>query len=193
MPQIGDAVVCEGGRGGAGVDRGVTEVDEPIHLRPYNPEWPALFASEARRIAAALPAGVAVEHIGSTAVPGLLAKPIIDIMLGTGSGHSLDRLRPALVALGYEDMGEAGVPGRLYFRLRAETAFNIALVAHGGSIWIANLALRDYLRTNPAAVRQYADAKRAAWESGARSLLAYSECKSAVVERLLARARQAAR
>jgi len=147
-----------------------------------------LFASEARRIAAALPADVAIEHIGSTAVPGLLAKPIIDIMLGIGPGHSLDGARSVLAALGYEDLGEAGVPGRLYFRRRAETAFNIALVGRGGSIWIANLALRTYLRTNPDAAREYAETKRSAWKSGARSLLAYSDYKSATIASLISRA-----
>jgi GrpB-like predicted nucleotidyltransferase (UPF0157 family) len=141
----------------------MAELDEPIHLCPYDPKWPALFASEARRILAALPADVSIEHIGSTSVPGLVAKPIIDIMLGLARTHrDLDTVRTTLTNLGYEDMGEAGVPGRLYFRRRAETAFNVALVTRGGSVWIANLALREYLRTHPEAAREYADTKRAA-------------------------------
>lgn len=158
-------------------------LDEPIHLCAYDEQWPTLFVTEARRIAAALPGDVAIEHIGSTSVPGLLAKPIIDLMIGASSD-----LRSALVALGYEDLGEAGVPGRIYLRRRAETAFNIALVERGGSIWIANLALRDFLRANPDAAREYAETKRCACESGARSLLAYSEYKSAAVARLIGRA-----
>jgi GrpB-like predicted nucleotidyltransferase (UPF0157 family) len=166
----------------------VTELDEPVHLFPYNQEWPHLYASEARRIRAALPADVAVEHIGSTSVAGLLAKPIIDIMLGLGTHHDQNKVRAMLVALGYEDLGEAGVPGRLYFRRREETAFNIALVRHGGPIWMANLAFRDYLRTHPEATREYAETKRAAVQSGARSLLAYSDYKSAVLRRLLEQA-----
>lgn len=166
----------------------MTELDEPIHLCVYDQQWPTLFASEARRIAAGLPADVAIEHIGSTSVPGLLAKPIIDLMLGGEAHHSPVSMRSALVALGYEDLGEAGVPGRIYFRRRAKTAFNIALVVRGGSIWTANLALRDYLRANPNAAREYADTKRAAFESGVRSLLAYSDYKSAVVARLMSQA-----
>ena len=166
------------------------EIDEPIRLCAYDRQWPALFASEARRIAAGLPEKVAIEHIGSTAVEGLLAKPIIDVMIGVEPSHSVAGVRSALVALGYEDMGEAGVPGRLYFRRRAETAFNIALVMRGGSIWIANLALRDYLRSNPAAAREYAETKRAAFESGVRSLKAWSDYKSAVIAGLIGRALQ---
>lgn len=166
------------------------KLDEPILLCAWDPHWPALFASEAQRIAARLPAEIAIEHIGSTAVEGLLAKPIVDLMLGVEPHHRVDGVRAALGALGYEDMGEAGVPGRLYFRRRAETAFNIALVVRGGSIWIANLALRDYLRNNPEAARDYAEIKRSAFQSGIRWLLAYSDYKSAVVTALIGRALQ---
>ncbi len=163
-------------------------LDEPIHLCDWDPRWPALFALEAERIAAGLPEKIAIEHIGSTAVEGLPAKPIIDVMLGAEPHHDIAGVRSALVDLGYEDMGEAGVPGRLYFRRRAETDFNIALVARGGSIWISNIALRDYLRTNPEAAREYAEIKSSAFRSGIGSLLAYSDYKSAVVTALIDRA-----
>jgi GrpB-like predicted nucleotidyltransferase (UPF0157 family) len=165
-------------------------LDEPIHLCDWDPRWPVLSAFEAERIAAGLPEQIAIEHIGSTAVEGLRAKPIIDVMLGVEPHQDVAGVRSALVDLGYEDMGEAGVPGRLYFRRRAETAFNLALVARGGSIWISNLALRDYLRTNPEAAREYAEIKRSAFRSGIRSLLAYSDYKSAVVTALIGRALQ---
>jgi GrpB-like predicted nucleotidyltransferase (UPF0157 family) len=112
-----------------------TDLDEPIHVSEYDPQWPVLFAAEAQRISVDLPAGVTIEHIGSTAVPGLLAKPIIDIMLGTEPCQKIEAVRAALVDLGYEDMGEAGVPGRIYFRRRSRAAFNIALVPHGGPLW----------------------------------------------------------
>ncbi len=168
------------------------ELDEPIHLCDYNELWPDLFASEALRIAAALPGDVAMEHIGSTAVPGLSAKPIIDLMLGVGPGCDVLRVRTQLVMLGYEDLGEAGVTGRLYFRRRGKSAFNIALVERGSAIWRTNLFFRDYLRTNSVAAQEYAAAKRSALESGISSLLAYSEYKSPVVDRLLKQALAAA-
>ncbi len=166
----------------------MVELDEPIYLSAYDGQWPTLFLSETRRLASELPADIAFEHIGSTSVPGMLSKPIIDIMLGVEPRHSLTQIRAALVALGYEDMGEAGVPGRLYLRRRSKTAFNIAIVEHGGPIWIANLALRDYLRTNSDAAREYTEIKRSAFASGARSFLAYSDYKGAVVARLIDRA-----
>jgi GrpB-like predicted nucleotidyltransferase (UPF0157 family) len=166
----------------------VPALDEPIPLCAYDERWPDLFVPEALRIAAGLPPEVAIEHIGSTAVPGLLAKPIIDVMLGVEPGCDVLAIRTELVALGYQDLGDAGVAGRLHFRRRGKAAFNTALVERGGAIWRANLAVRDYPRTNPGAAREYAAAKHAALDSGVRSLLAYSEYKGPVVDRLIEQA-----
>jgi GrpB-like predicted nucleotidyltransferase (UPF0157 family) len=102
-------------------------------------------------------------------------------MLGTEPCQKIEAVRAALVDLGYEDMGEAGVPGRIYFRRRSRAAFNIALVPHGGPLWVANIAFRDHLRTSPHARREYAETKRRAFDSGIVSLLAYSDYKSAVL------------
>src|SRR5262249_41179015 len=160
-------------------------LDEPIHLSAYNPQWPGMFAAEALRISSGLRAAdIVIEHIGSTSVPGLVAKPIIDVMVGTEARHNIAAVRSALVELGYEDLGEAGVPGRIYFRGRDGQAFNVALVERGGRHWKSNLALRDYLRANPEAAREYAEIKRAALERGICSLLAYSDYKSAFVTKL---------
>jgi GrpB-like predicted nucleotidyltransferase (UPF0157 family) len=154
-----------------------------------------------RRIAKSLPPGVWFEHIGSTSVPGLLAKPIVDIMIGVEAG-SVERIRVKVGELVYEDMGEAGVSGRIYLRRRIADSkiaglnaagfpvagFNVALVEYGGAIWKSNLALRDYLRANPDAAREYTEVKRAAVMSGATSLLAYSAYKREYVNRLMDRA-----
>ena len=172
------------------------DLDEPIHLSGYDSTWPDLYAAEVRRIAKALPQGVWFEHIGSTSVPGMLAKPIIDIMIGVEAG-SVERIRVKVGELVYEDMGEAGLSGRIYLRRRIAaskvagfdlTGFNVALVEYGGAIWKSNLALRDYLRTNPEAAREYTEVKQAAVSSGATSLLAYSAYKRECVNRLMDRA-----
>ncbi len=166
----------------------MAQIDEPIHLSSYDPEWPKLFATEAHRILAGQSTNVCIEHIGSTSVPGLVAKPIIDIMVGVDFQESLEAVRKALAALGYEDLGEAGVPGRIYLRLRSASSFNIALVIRDGPLWRANIAFREYLKANDDAAREYAAAKRAAVENGANTLLAYSEQKSDAVSRLVERA-----
>jgi GrpB-like predicted nucleotidyltransferase (UPF0157 family) len=131
------------------------EIDETIHLSPYNPEWPALFAVEAERIISNVHVQVAVEHIGSTGIAGLLAKPIVDIMVGIQHTDT-ESVRRGLRSLGYDDLGEAGIPGRLYFRKRVPHAFNVHVVHHEGPIWKNNIALREYLRHDSEAADRYA-------------------------------------
>ncbi len=132
-----------------------------------------------------MPSDARIEHIGSTAVAGMLAKPIIDIMVGVkatrASAIGLERLE-------YEDMGEAGVPGRRYFRRRGTTNFNIAVVDLDDAHWKANLALRDYLRADPRAAAEYADEKLSALRDSAGMLLAYSNHKADTIAALLRRA-----
>jgi len=160
-------------------------LDEPVTLAPYDPAWPAAFEAERHRLCEALELTPgSIEHIGSTAVPGLVAKPIVDVMLGLPVYPPLDSLVSRLVILGYVDMGEAGVAGRRYLKLREQVSFNLHLVERDGAHWMDNLRLRDYLRRDPAARQRYADAKRAALEKGAH-LLAYSAAKQPALSALL--------
>ena len=164
-------------------------LDEPVHVVGHRVEWAMQAAAEAARVAQALDVAAAdVEHIGSTAVPGLAAKPIVDLMLGV-PGYPAPSLQPALVALGYEALGEAGVAGRAYYRLRHGASFNLHVVLKGGSHWQSNLALRNYLRSSSAARQRYTQAKQAAVAAGASTLLSYSAAKAAVVASLLQEAR----
>jgi GrpB-like predicted nucleotidyltransferase (UPF0157 family) len=164
----------------------MSELDEPIHLVEYDAAWLALFEREQLRIQSALGAPtVTLEHIGSTAVPGLVAKPIVDLMLGTDSLPPSQATVTTLENLGYQSLGEAGVPGRYYFRLRGPVSINLHLVRHLGEHWKSNLAVRDFLRTDADARSRYAAAKRAAVASGACTLLAYSDAKADAVARLV--------
>jgi len=90
--------------------------------------------------------------------------------------------------LGYENLGEAGVSERLYFRRRVPEAFNLHVVRRGGKHWVSNLALRDYLRTHAPARRRYAETKRHALASGQNTLLSYSEAKARVINEMLSQA-----
>ena len=166
-------------------------LDEPIEIVDYDPHSPARFRGERDRLRIALAtASLWYEHIGSSAVPGLAGKPIIDIMLGAppAAWAAVEELRPRIVALGYEDLGEAGVSGRFAFRRRTLRSYNLALVAADGEHWRNNLALRDYLRAHPADASAYAAAKREAVASGATTLLAYSEKKAPAIAALLRKA-----
>ena len=87
----------------------------PQHITvvDYDPDWPRQFQAEAARIRAVLGDNcAAIYHIGSTAVPGLAAKPILDIMLVVENLEAVDRAAPAFEAMGYEYLGEFGIPGR---------------------------------------------------------------------------------
>jgi GrpB-like predicted nucleotidyltransferase (UPF0157 family) len=161
------------------------DLDEPVHIMDYRPQWAMEAMAEAVRIAQAIGRPVAdVEHIGSTAVVGLAAKPIVDLMVGVPE-YPAPSMRSALTALGYEDLGGAGVPGRTYYRLRGRPSFNVHLVLKGGDHWQRNIALRNYLRSSPTARRRYTEAKQAALSSGQTTLLAYSAAKAAVVSELM--------
>ena len=96
----------------------VNSVDEPVTVAVYDKAWPEQFAAEVARLKNELPhTAVALEHIGSTAVPGLAAKPIIDVMVGVSNLYTTDDLARRLTRLGYEDCG--GSNHRRYFRKRA--------------------------------------------------------------------------
>jgi GrpB-like predicted nucleotidyltransferase (UPF0157 family) len=91
----------------------VMEIDEPVNISEYDPLWPTCFEVEKQAILKSLKHAIkAVEHFGSTAVPGLVAKPIIDVLVGIEVVPISRSLIAALEGLGYEYMAEAGIPGR---------------------------------------------------------------------------------
>ena len=167
-------------------------LDERITVCKADPIWPEWFQREAARLRSALPGDLVPEirHIGSTAVPGLDAKPIVDLMVGIAEPGRIAELVERLERLGYESLGEAGVPGRWALRKRhAAQPSNIAIVAYEGDWWKLNLAVQDYLRANAEAARNYALAKWHAVSGGADMLLAYSDAKRVMIEKIVAEAR----
>jgi GrpB-like predicted nucleotidyltransferase (UPF0157 family) len=163
----------------------VLDVDEPVELAAPDPAWAAAFEAEAARLAPAL-GGAPLEHIGSTAVAGLAAKPIVDIMVGVDDVGDVRSLVDRLAELGYVDCG--GEPGRRYLRRRGAQGFNVQIVDRGGELWAANLEFRDHLRADASAREAYETAKARAAEA-APFLLAYSEAKRPAIEALLRQAR----
>ncbi|MFN0121836.1 MAG: GrpB family protein [Blastocatellia bacterium] len=165
------------------------EVDEPITIVDYNPEWPRWFADEQARLLGGLgDAATYIEHIGSTAVPGLVAKPIIDLLAGLSAFPPSGRQIAVIEALGYVSLGEAGVPGRWYFRKRGPRSCNLHLTLHGGDLWRNNLLLRDFLHAHPHEAAAYGRHKQDLVAAGARTLLAYSEQKAAIIAALIQKA-----
>jgi NAD-dependent deacetylase len=133
----------------------------PVVLAEPDPTWPGLAAEEAERVRDALGA-VAVEHIGSTSVSGLAAKPILDLLAGLDPLDVPPERIHAMEALGYEALGEYGLPGRIYFRAPNRHVHAVEL---GGDHWARHLAFRDYLRAHPHETAAYAAEKRRALEA----------------------------
>ncbi len=164
-------------------------LDEPIHLSASDESWPGLAAVECSRLAGALSLPPSqIEHIGSTAVPGLLSKSILDIQIGVLPFPPPVGTFSAMAQLGYTAHGDAGVQGRFYFTARGAVHFNVHVVQFCGEHWRNNLLLRQYLRESAVARQRYASAKLAAMRAGATKLLAYSAAKAALVSQLLAEA-----
>jgi GrpB-like predicted nucleotidyltransferase (UPF0157 family) len=138
----------------------------PVILAAYDPEWPRLAAGHSRRLQAALGSAlVIVHHIGSTSVPGLAAKPIIDLMPVVSDLAELDRLRGRIEALGYGWHGELGITGRRYCTLDDQAgvrAVQLHIFQASSPHAERHIALRDYLRAHPEIARAYENEKRRA-------------------------------
>ena len=137
----------------------------PVVIVEYDPRWPALYEAEASAILGAIGhVIVALEHVGSTSVPGLGAKPIIDILAGVRILADAAQCVEPLRGLGYEYVPEyeAEIPDRRYFRKGppAGRTHHLHLVEHGGEFWMRHLLFRDYLRAHPEAAQAYDRLKR---------------------------------
>jgi GrpB-like predicted nucleotidyltransferase (UPF0157 family) len=135
----------------------------PVVLAPPDPRWADDFAREAGAIRAALSdLAIAVHHIGSTAVDGLIAKPVIDILLVVPHLAPLDARADRLAALGYDARGEFGIPGRRYFHKTSPLGVRthqIHAYAEESDAIRRHLDFRDYLRAHPATAEAYARLK----------------------------------
>ncbi|OHX21304.1 GrpB family protein [Chromobacterium sphagni] len=164
-----------------------------IFLAPYSPAWPARFQTERRRLLSALaPLADAcrIEHIGSTAVPGLAAKPIIDIMLGLPALAGIKPRIPALLAAGFHHQPQmaAAMPDRHYFTRPAQPPRQVHLhaVALDSAFWRDKLAFPDALRADGHLAAEYEALKRKLAQSMGGHRAAYTDAKSAFIASVLA-------
>jgi GrpB-like predicted nucleotidyltransferase (UPF0157 family) len=160
-----------------------------VRLVEGDPGWPRAFERLAAELRAALgKLSVAVEHVGSTAVPGLVAKPILDLAIGLAPAADPDSVISALEPLGYEFRGDKGDTGGLLFVLEDRPAHRLAhlhVVPYGGGKWCQYLAFRDRLRIDPDARAAYAEVKRSLGDQFAGDRQAYNAGKAAFVAGLL--------
>jgi GrpB-like predicted nucleotidyltransferase (UPF0157 family) len=154
-----------------------------VELRMHDPAWEWTAMQEARRLAEALGRNlIAIHHIGSTAVPGIKAKPTIDLMPIVRSLSVLDARSDAVRALGYECRGEFGLPGRRYYtRSTPDTGrrlFNVHAYEHKSAEIDRHLAFCDYLRQHPQEARAYEAEKERAATLHPNDTLAYNDAKA---------------
>jgi len=153
-----------------------------IEIVDYNPGWPLRFAEEKAALLEAIGHWVVViEHIGSTAVPGLGAKPIIDIMVGVRQLADARYCIAPLAAIGYEYVSqfEDEMPERRYFRKGSQTRhFHLHMVELASEFWQRHLAFRDYLCAHPEAVREYEALKRRLASQYGTDREGYTEAKT---------------
>lgn len=156
---------------------------------PYQLGWKDLFEQEADLLHSALgEKALRIEHIGSTAIPGILAKPIIDIMVAVVSLAEAAELIPVVESLGYEYKPHDTIPDRIYFAKESSPehrTHHLNLTALGSGFWTSQLAFRDYLRAHDEITAEYGELKKRIAEQYAQTHQLDPEAKSEFVARVL--------
>jgi GrpB-like predicted nucleotidyltransferase (UPF0157 family) len=164
----------------------------PIQLIEYSAEWPALFVREAQRVRATLGARVLMlEHVGSTSVLGLAAKPIIDMILAVADSSDEPAYVPAMESAGYVlHIREPEWHQHRLFK-GPDTNINLHVYSFGCPEIDRMLMFRDWLRSNDADRELYERSKRELAQQTWKYVQNYADAKTAVVEEIVARARAA--
>lgn len=165
-----------------------------VKILPYNPQWPVLFVEEAARLRSVLPPGldVTIEHFGSTAVPGLAAKPVIDIMLIVPVQSQWQSLIEPLKSLNYVYWADNPRPERMFFvkgmpPLGEQRSHHVHVRLPQDTV--RELCFRDYLRQHPQQAAQYAGLKQELAARFRQDREAYTAAKTSFVETVLWQAR----
>jgi GrpB-like predicted nucleotidyltransferase (UPF0157 family) len=161
-----------------------------VRLEPYDPAWPELFVAEAERLQKLFAAAglvVTLEHSGSTAIPGLASKPILDILGGYAEGTLVTEYIDVLAEAGYVHRGEQGVPGREFFRRGNPRSYHLHLTQIDGPFWRDHLTFRNRLRADNALRDAYAALKHDLATRFPNDREAYIEGKGPFVNDILRR------
>ena len=163
-----------------------------VTVIPYDPQWPASFERSAREVKAALGDNLLViHHIGSTSIPGIHAKPIIDMLAVASDLRGIDDYADRMGRIGYEGMGEFGISGRRYFRrdnsagVRTEQVHVFAMESPHVS---RHLAFRDFLRSHPKLAQEYSQLKQRLAAAYPLNIEAYMDGKDPFIRQAEAKA-----
>jgi GrpB-like predicted nucleotidyltransferase (UPF0157 family) len=160
-----------------------------VRVEPADPGWPRLFEELRDRASAALgDLVVRIEHVGSTSVPGLVAKAVIDLDVVIRSRAELPAAIERLAAVGYTHVGDLGITGREAFKRPDGTPRHNLYLCAADSVELArHVRFRDYLRSHPDTATEYAVLKRELAERHRLDIDAYCEAKTAFIEGVLGR------
>lgn len=165
-----------------------------VEVVRHNPQWRDAFEAEAKHVAAALGENVvAIHHIGSTAIPIIYAKPVVDLLVEVRDITEADGQSSAMESLGYEVMGEYGIPGRRYFRKDNQEGIrthNIHAFEAGSAEVERHLAFRDYMIAHPVDAQRYSELKRKLAEEHPQSMDGYIDGKDGFIKEIDRRAAQ---
>lgn len=162
---------------------------EKVRLSPYQSVWVEEFAQEAARLRTALGnCAIEIEHVGSTSIPGMAAKPLIDIMVTVPNLHGEPNILPRLEHLGYEFRPEASDENRLFLAKGARTrrTHHVHVVQHGGEEAVKLRTFRDYLKGHPEVAREYLALKLQLAAAHQNDRASYSAGKDEFIRRILA-------
>ncbi len=163
-----------------------------VEVVPPDPNWPDMYRAEAHAIASLLGQELmAIHHIGSTAIPGIKAKPAIDIMVEVRVIKKMDDYDDAMIELGYQPMGEYGIPGRRFFRKPDEftRTHHVHTYGVGHPEIPRHLNFRDYLTAHPGEARAYSRLKEDLARGFPEDTESYTEGKSEFIREVDAKAR----
>ena len=164
-----------------------------VSIQDYTEEWLRAYEEEHDRLVAACgPLALAVEHVGSTSVPGLCAKPVIDIAIGVTDLLTGKECVARLSALGYEYKGDAGIPGRHFFAKGSpeNRTHYVHVEPLNGVLWRNHILFRDYLRCHADEAATYCRLKRSLAEKFLAARDAYALGKNSYIENIIRTASQ---
>ena len=161
-----------------------------LRLSSYRDEWPVLYESEQETIESSIGEHIVdIQHVGSTAIVGMPAKPILDIAIATGNFEKARVCIAPLAALGYTFKGENGIPRRHYFTKGEPCTHHIHMVEETNDEWAKLILFRDYLRSDQRVADEYARLKSALLDRLAGDRVAYQAAKTVFIEEVLQKAR----
>lgn len=171
-----------------------SNLNRPIIIAQYDNHWPSMFIHEMNRLLSAFLESIVIEHVGSTSIHGMSAKPTVDLALGIPCFREAPEYIQGLQALGYQYQSALVevMPNRrfLWAGTPQDHLFHIHLVEHMGADWCDLIDFRDYLRANQTQAAAYEAVKRKLAETCGSNIGAYVRGKATIYQSILAEARR---